>query len=83
MIHCADDNNREDPDAAKSGDEKLEAVKEIIALSAYLYGPSHGRGLWNMLWDIARTVATEEWVERLGDDPQGLCCEAGYIQDRE
>lgn len=56
-----------------SKSEQIRKIKEVVAMSAYLYGPRHGRNLWNTLWDIARIVGDKNWVEALGDDPRKVC----------
>lgn len=64
-----------------TAEESLAAVRRIVARSVHLYGPSHGRDLWNSLRDIAREIETADWVERLGDDPRKVCEEIGAIEE--
>lgn len=65
---------------ARNSSQALGRIRRHVAMAAYLYGPTHGRDLWNTLWDIAREVGSEEWVEELGDDPHGVCKKAGYLE---
>lgn len=49
--------------------KKLEKVRRHVVAAIHLYGQSHGRDLMNTLWDIAHEIESDEFCERLGEEP--------------
>lgn len=47
------------PTAAVPPDPRVREAVEAIVTAHYLYGPGHGRDLWNTTWDALRALAPD------------------------
>lgn len=53
-------------------ERKIAAVRKRAVAAIHLYGQSHGRDLLNTIWEIIREIESEEFCDRLEDDPSGV-----------